>query len=382
MGIVRVAVSSISKRRKKGSVKPKLEDSELTRQQSWRRPAGGVRPGWKSVETIPFSDGQEYSRSRLEAWLQRRSTGFWTQHERWQWVKLEANGFRVVCRLSSGDTYFEEICMEDILGIMCTHPSAGQKESEIERPHERSAYFRRTNLHSSEDASGIDSLVNQVEAEYLSQSGQAPQATGKIYLLDLELTDNDFVILTTRMGFYRGAPIVLRASCMDEKEQWVETLRRIIKFESASHLAPLSFFAKIRRQVYTLYTGPTTQLTVAMLICINFVANILEAQSGGKLDDILEALDLVFTGLFTFELIVNLFATLFAEFFADPWNYFDSLVVSMGLVTLAVPDLPGGSTLKLMRTFRVFRLFKRIPSLKHLVGSIFNAIPAMANVRV
>jgi len=121
---------------------------------------------------------------------------------------------------------------------------------------------------------------------------------------------------------------------------------------------------------------------VAALICTNFLANIFEAQTGGRMDAILGNVDLFFTAIFAFELCVNLFATLFREFFADVWNYFDSLVVCVGMVTLAVPDLPGGSTLKLMRTFRVFRLFKRIPSLKHLVGSLFKAIPAMANAYV
>lgn len=124
------------------------------------------------------------------------------------------------------------------------------------------------------------------------------------------------------------------------------------------------------------------QLVVASLICTNFLVNIIEAQTGGGIVEVLEAVDLVFTALFTGELVLNLFATLFQEFFADPWNYFDTIVVSVGLVTLVVPDLPGGSTLKLMRTFRVFRLFKRIPSLKHLVTSLFKAIPAMANAYV
>jgi len=121
---------------------------------------------------------------------------------------------------------------------------------------------------------------------------------------------------------------------------------------------------------------------VAALICTNFLVNIFEAQTDGRMRPILENVDLFFTTIFAFELCVNLSATLFREFFADVWNYFDSLVVCVGMVTLAVPDLPGGSTLKLMRTFRVFRLFKRIPSLKHLVGSLFKAIPAMANAYV
>ena len=158
---------------------------------------------------------------------------------------------------------------------------------------------------------------------------------------------------------YRGKPLLFRASCQDEKDQWVETLRRIIKFDSASHLAPLSTFGLIRRRVRGVYVDPTTQSVVAALICSNFLVNIIQAQTGDKMESILEMVDIFFTALFTLELCVNLIAMLVAEFFSDPWNYFDSVVVAVALVTLAVPDLPGGSTLKLMRTFRVFRLFKR-----------------------
>jgi hypothetical protein len=284
MGIVRIASSVIKRKAKKDAV----DDNALTRRQSWRRQAGGVKPAWKSLDTGPFNDGQEFDTTRLGAWLQRRQTGFLSRSERWVWQKLDANGFRVTCALSSSDTAPEEVCMEDILGVLCSHALDGAKESEIDCPYERAAYFRRTNLHASEDASDIQSLVTQVEAEYLSQNGQVPKANGKpVALLDeIRLSDREFAILTTKMGFYRyrgapqlyslprwtflpatdailhcrGVPLIFRASCAEEKEQWVETLRRLIKFESAGSLAPLSWFAKIRREARGVYTGQITQV--------------------------------------------------------------------------------------------------------------------------
>jgi len=64
----------------------------------------------------------------------------------------------------------------------------------------------------------------------------------------------------TAVRLCRGVPLIFRASCDEEKDQWVETLRRLIKFPSASHLAPLSYFGKVRREVYEAYSGPTTQV--------------------------------------------------------------------------------------------------------------------------
>ena len=154
---------------------------------------------------------KSFRSTRLEAWLQRHQTSLFTRSSRWVWMKLDANGFRVTCGLSSGDTAAEEICMEDILGVLCSHVTDAAKESEIDCPYERAAYFRRTNLHASEDASDLQTLVTQVEAEYLSQNGQTPQANVKAVkeLDDIALSDKEFAILTTKMGYYRFCCIYL-----------------------------------------------------------------------------------------------------------------------------------------------------------------------------
>lgn len=201
MGIVRIARSALKARQKEMHG---VEDSALTRRQSWRRQEGGVQTNWKTLDTGPFYDGQEYDRTRLEAWLLRRQTAVLTNEIKWVWIKLEANGFRLACKFAAGDGVADEVCMEDILGVMCKNAKSEILECEIDSTHERAAYFRRTNLHASEDASDIHSLVAQVEAEYLSHSGYAPQVIGRpASLLDFELTERDFAILTTRMGYFR-----------------------------------------------------------------------------------------------------------------------------------------------------------------------------------
>ena len=106
MGIVRRAASAISKRRKKRKDECEaVEDSVLTRRQSWRRPPGGVKESWKTLDTGYFTDGSQFDRTRLEAWLQRRYTSRLTNAGRWVWMKLDANGFRVACRSASSGSY-------------------------------------------------------------------------------------------------------------------------------------------------------------------------------------------------------------------------------------------------------------------------------------
>ena len=80
---------------------------------------------------------------------------------------------------------------------------------------------------------------------------------------------------------------------------------------------------------------------------------------------------------------VNLFATWHKEFIRDSWNYFDCLVVLVSLLTPVLPPsmLPpaGSKALKLGRTLRVFRLIKRIPSMRKIVSALIRALPAMFN---
>ena len=200
--MVFVRIAAVMRRKKKPQ--DPMEDMALSRRQSWRR-QGGVLPGWKSLDTGPFSDGQEYDRTRLEAWLTRYEAGTLIKKQKWVWRKLSANGFRVVCSRVTGDENPEEICLEDVLGVMCSHAPAEKGSSDIDSPHETAAYFRRTNLHASEDAADIQSLVAGVEAEYVA----TPQAAGKpIALLSHPLTDRDFAILTTKMGFYRYSTLL------------------------------------------------------------------------------------------------------------------------------------------------------------------------------
>lgn len=140
---------------------------------------------------------------------------------------------------------------------------------------------------------------------------------------------------------------------------------------------------RMRRIVRQIYMGQRAQLLVAFLISLNFLLQIFDNQNNDPKHEpgsgAFELLDIVFTCIFVVELSVNLFATLVWEFLADPWNYFDALVVLISIMSLAAPNIPGGATLKLARTFRVFRLFKRIRSMRRIMASLIHALPAMAN---
>jgi voltage-gated sodium channel len=54
-------------------------------------------------------------------------------------------------------------------------------------------------------------------------------------------------------------------------------------------------------------------------------------------------------------------------------------VVLVSLLSLFTANLPGAAALRTMRCLRVFRLFKRVPSLRQIVVSLVAAFPPMTN---
>mmetsp|Transcript_96101 Transcript_96101/g.150342 ORF Transcript_96101/g.150342 Transcript_96101/m.150342 type:complete len:357 (+) Transcript_96101:3-1073(+) len=85
-----------------------------------------------------------------------------------------------------------------------------------------------------------------------------------------------------------------------------------------------------------------------------------------------------FNVLFFLELLVNAYGLWMRPFFQSWWNWFDLLVVSIGVLDSCRVPLPGPMKLiRMLRAFRVFRLFGRIQSLKKILVMIHSAIPGV-----
>merc|ERR1712137_354287 len=70
------------------------------------------------------------------------------------------------------------------------------------------------------------------------------------------------------------------------------------------------------------------------------------------------------------------------KFWASGWNVFDTIIVVVGVLTMANVLRPPLDKLKLMRAFRVFRLFKRIQSLNSIIVALLKSIPGVVNAFV
>ena len=163
---------------------------------------------------------------------------------------------------------------------------------------------------------------------------------------------------------------------------------REVQYEEANP-APGPEFWPYQHKVNAFYEHWTVTASVASLIIGNFIANIIEVEIDPgvygvkKFGATWDGLDVTFNIIFLFELLVNMYryGGPRKAFWSVPWNVFDTIIVTIGMLLVIGGDaIPGDlSRLKLLRAFRVFRLFKRVKSLNRIVTNLIRATPGMLN---
>ena len=120
-----------------------------------------------------------------------------------------------------------------------------------------------------------------------------------------------------------------------------------------------------------------TQRSITILIVLNALVLALEtspaamAAAGG----LLKHADRVILGVFVVEILLKLIGQR-RDFVRDPWNHFDTVVVTIALV----PATEFLSVMRALRILRVFRLTSTVPSMRRVVGALFRALPGMGSV--
>ncbi|XP_061110764.1 sodium channel protein type 4 subunit alpha-like [Conger conger] len=90
--------------------------------------------------------------------------------------------------------------------------------------------------------------------------------------------------------------------------------------------------------------------------------------------------NLVFTGIFTAEMVFKIIALDPYYYFQQGWNIFDSIIVSLSLMELGLSNVEGLSVLRSFRLLRVFKLAKSWPTLNTLIKIIGNSVGALGNL--
>lgn len=120
-----------------------------------------------------------------------------------------------------------------------------------------------------------------------------------------------------------------------------------------------------------------TERLIIALILINAVTLGLETSPAvmAAIGPVLLILDKIILAIFVLELLAK-FVVYRLNFFKDPWNIFDLIVVGIALVPASGPL----TVLRALRVLRVLRLVTVVPSLKRVVSALLGALPGMGSI--
>ncbi|XP_067398879.1 sodium channel protein type 5 subunit alpha-like isoform X2 [Emydura macquarii macquarii] len=137
----------------------------------------------------------------------------------------------------------------------------------------------------------------------------------------------------------------------------------------------------IKKYVKFMVMDPFTDLTITLCIVMNTLFMALEHYQMTKdFEYMLYIGNLVFTGIFTAEMIFKIIALDPYYYFQQGWNIFDSIIVTLSLMELGLSSMGNLSVLRSFRLLRVFKLAKSWPTLNTLIKIIGNSVGALGNL--
>uniref|UniRef100_A0A8D2JI70 Sodium channel protein n=1 Tax=Varanus komodoensis TaxID=61221 RepID=A0A8D2JI70_VARKO len=138
---------------------------------------------------------------------------------------------------------------------------------------------------------------------------------------------------------------------------------------------------KVKHFVNIVVMDPFVDLAITICIVLNTLFMAMEHYPmTEQFNDVLNVGNLVFTGIFTGEMVLKLVAMDPYYYFQEGWNIFDGFIVTLSLVELGLSDVEGLSVLRSFRLLRVFKLAKSWPTLNMLIKIIGNSVGALGNL--
>uniref|UniRef100_A0A8C9TMV5 Voltage-dependent N-type calcium channel subunit alpha n=1 Tax=Scleropages formosus TaxID=113540 RepID=A0A8C9TMV5_SCLFO len=165
-----------------------------------------------------------------------------------------------------------------------------------------------------------------------------------------------------------------------------------------SNHMPITWFSfslnpRVRRLCHYIVTLRYFEMCILIVITMSSIALAAEdpVQANAPRNNVLKYLDYVFTGVFTFEMVIKMIDLGLllhpGSYFRDLWNILDFIVVSGALVAFACSGTKGKdiNTIKSLRVLRVLRplkTIKRLPKLKAVFDCVVNSLKNVLNILI
>ncbi|XP_021105659.1 voltage-dependent L-type calcium channel subunit alpha-1F isoform X2 [Heterocephalus glaber] len=117
-------------------------------------------------------------------------------------------------------------------------------------------------------------------------------------------------------------------------------------------------------RVWATVNSAAFEYLMSLLILLNTVALAMQHyEQTAPFNYAMDILNMIFTGLFTIEMVLKIIAFKLKHYFADAWNTFDALIVVGSIVDIAVTEVNSSEdssriSITFFRLFRVMRLVK------------------------
>ncbi|CAG2216856.1 Voltage-dependent L-type calcium channel subunit alpha-1C,Dihydropyridine-sensitive L-type skeletal muscle calcium channel subunit alpha-1,Voltage-dependent R-type calcium channel subunit alpha-1E,Voltage-dependent L-type calcium channel subunit alpha-1S,Voltage-dependent N-type calcium channel subunit alpha-1B,Muscle calcium channel subunit alpha-1,Voltage-dependent calcium channel type D subunit alpha-1,Probable voltage-dependent N-type calcium channel subunit alpha-1B,Voltage-dependent L-type calcium ch len=119
--------------------------------------------------------------------------------------------------------------------------------------------------------------------------------------------------------------------------------------------------ARWQYKIWWFVTSQAFEYGIFTLIMLNTV--ILALKYDGQSDTYSKALDylnMIFTGVFTIEFVLKLMAFRFKNYFGDPWNVFDFIIVLGSFIDIIYTEVNPGQGIISINFFRLFRVMRLV----------------------
>ncbi|XP_059091600.1 muscle calcium channel subunit alpha-1-like isoform X4 [Tigriopus californicus] len=145
----------------------------------------------------------------------------------------------------------------------------------------------------------------------------------------------------------------------------------------------------VQYKLWAFVTSPLFEYTIFAMILVNTLSLAMKfyRQPEGY-TAFLDVLNVIFTVFFTLEFIFKLGAFRFKNYFHDPWNVFDFVIVLGSFVDIVYSEMnPGGNMISInfFRLFRVMRLVKLLSKgegIRTLLWTFFKSFQALPWVAI
>uniref|UniRef100_A0A8B9D184 Voltage-dependent N-type calcium channel subunit alpha n=1 Tax=Anser brachyrhynchus TaxID=132585 RepID=A0A8B9D184_9AVES len=267
---------------------------------------------------------------------------------------------------------------------------AGEKEHRNHQPKENQCEI---------EASGSVSVpVHTLPSTYLQKVPEQPEDADNqknvTRMIQPPLDKTTTVNIPVTITAPPGETTVIPSDKTEEKKD-VDDLTKngpkpILPYSSMFILSPTN---PIRRLFHYIVNLRYFEMVILIVIALSSIALAAEdpVQAESPRNDALKYLDYIFTGVFTFEMVIKMIDLGLllhpGSYFRDLWNILDFIVVSGALVAFAFSGTKGKdiNTIKSLRVLRVLRplkTIKRLPKLKAVFDCVVNSLKNVLNILI